>query len=302
MRQILITLSLVSSYLLQAQISVPTQGSTWNYSYSNISESGRVELVVSKDSVVLGKPSKVITRTWYSDVVNSERSIDTFVQESYIISIEDSVLSYFTGSEFDTLYDFAAQVGASWTVQDYSNTELTIAVEGEGRDTFLGKSLMLSYMSLGSIVFRDTVYEKMLSGHRFFIPWDYKASLLDGHVGGDLRCFKSNGSLSYTNPEWEVTGNSCIHLLLGVNNLVYLESASVFPNPCKDNFIVALPQGSNEVIVGMEIYDNLGNLQLSYNNMERLRFVRLEHNLPPSFYVLKIETESGLHSSRLIVQ
>jgi len=78
------------------------------------------------------------------------------------------------------------------------------------------------------------------------------------------------------------------------------ESVKIYPNPTSDVFTVELP---NELInSNIHIFDQLGKLVYSYENLENLNKVQITENLVPGIYTIKIENDAMVSSNKLVVE
>lgn len=103
---------------------------------------------------------------------------DPYIQDPYI---------------HDTLYNFNADIGDSWTFEGEFDTKLTVT--GKGTIEMNGQELKYSAVDLTTeltnIIFEehDTIVERIGFLHRYFLPYDVIREGLDRNEGGPTRCY-----------------------------------------------------------------------------------------------------------------
>ncbi len=278
-----------------AQIKTPTNGSTWIYDYVNISFRGPLVAMYTKDTLLSGKNALVFKETLYDvyDYLN-EGKTDTLKGEGNIIAIEDSLVSYWFNGKFDTLYNFAAKIGDNWTYAFDNKDTLNASVLGKGIDDRLGTYLELEYTSKFFPPRRDTVFEHLLGGTNYIIPWDVEVSHLDGHSGGPLRCF-SNNNLNYVSKWWEERNLPCMFLSkkIGVDELNKTNSFTIYPNPSHGS--IHIKSNANSVVRLIVVYDSKGQIVFESKGLLAI------DNLSPQLYFVHIYTENGFLETHNVV-
>jgi len=249
----------------------------------------------TKDTFLSGKNAMVFEKTLYDiyDYFN-EGKIDTLKGVGNIISTEDSLVSYLFNEKFDTLYNFAANIGDEWMYAYSSKDTLIASVLGKGTDARLGFYLELEYTSKYFPSRRDTVYEYLLGGTNYIIPWDVEVSHLDGHSGGPLRCF-SNNNLNYVSKWWEERNLPCMFLSkkIGIDELNKTNSFTIYPNPSHGSF--QIKSNANSVVQLIQVFDLKGQIVFETQGLGAIE------NLSPQLYFVRIFTESGTFETHKVL-
>lgn len=288
MRSIFCILALTIFCISNAQIKTPSKGSTWVYDYANVNAGGPLVAKYIKDTFLYGKNVMVFEETLF-DIWNDpreEKLIDTINRGLNILTIEDSLVWYWNNGRFDTLFNFAAKIGDNWEYFYYSKDTLVASVLGKGTDARLGCYLALEYTSNYFPPRRDTVYEYLLGGSNYIIPWDKEVTQLDGHRGGPLRCF-SNDEINYVSKWWEEKNLPCMFLSkkIGVEELNKPKIFRIYPNP--SNGSIQITSKANMPVDFIQVTDGKGQIIF-----ESKVLVAIE-NLSPQLYFIRVYTENG---------
>jgi hypothetical protein len=281
-----------------AQISKPEKGSKWVYDYSNAGSFGPKMASYDRDSLLEGKLAMVLDETFY-ELANPQKQIYYYVGN--IVAIEDSLVWYWNNEEWDTLYDFGAEVGEGWNYYFYFSTKDTVVsrVLEKGTDSDLGVYMILEYEMQyewedTATLFIDTVYERTLGGSIYIIPWDRMTTALDGQSGGPLMCF-SNSKGRYSERKWTAGGAACTDIIekLSVGESTKLKMFSIYPNPSSGIISISAHQKP----VRMEVYSTLGDLVYSSETEFKTQ------TLSPQLYVVKLwRNDGGVEVHRVLVE
>lgn len=281
-----------------AQIKTPTKGSTWIYDYANVSAGGPLVAKYDKDTLLDGKNAMVFKEILF-DIWNDpgdEKLIDTINWGLNILTIEDSLVWYWNNGKFDTLFNFAAKNGDKWAYFYDTKDTLIAAVLGKGIDAQLGIYLELEYSSNYFPSRRDTVYEYLLWGTNYIIPWDKEVSQLDGHRGGPLRCF-SNDDISYVSKWWEEKNLPCMFLSqkIGVEEQNRTKIFTVYPNPSSGS--IQVRSTTTNAAHFVQIIDAKGQIVIGSTGIREIE------NLSPQLYFVRIYFENGtFETHKVLVQ
>lgn len=94
-------------------------GERWTYSYSNFAYLGFSEIAFEKDTIVSDLNVQKFNRR-----IKYRHQVLGFIQEFQLTPIfmneNQGVVFLLTGNEFDTLYNFNAQVGEKWGLKRIS--------------------------------------------------------------------------------------------------------------------------------------------------------------------------------------
>jgi hypothetical protein len=183
------------------------------------------------------------------------------------------------------LYDFASETGEKWLYR-YSNNDTVVAtVFGRGTDARLGVFIDLEFKQRNLPSYRDTIYERLLGGYNYIIPWDVMASYLDGQEGGPLRCF-TDSKVSYVSDLWEEKKLPCKFLSkrLGVETIEKTNMYAIYPNPSKGVFQI----NDNKKPAKMEVYST--HCELLFSSETTFQTPQLS----PQLYTVKLWRNDGL--------
>lgn len=239
MKQVtLILIALSFSNLILSQISWAPSGAKWIYEWGNAAGyTAYVQIEYKKDSIILGKDSKILSKTLYlwNGFINKIEIFNLGNEYSYA---EDSVVFLYTYDKFDTLYSFNSRKGDSWILYCYPNsglcdTNATVTIIDTGSKTV--NNINLKYIAVeydynfgGIHKYKDTIIERIGSIGLYILPWDRINEFLDGNEGGPLRCYSDNEIGTYSN-----NFNKPCDYLVSINQS-HLNGCSFFPNPSSD--------------------------------------------------------------------
>ncbi|MCB0805236.1 MAG: T9SS type A sorting domain-containing protein [Bacteroidales bacterium] len=122
-----------------------------------------------------------------------------------------------------------------------------------------------------------------------------------GFVGGWtwMMCKSENQQLIYMNPDYE----TCYMISTGIEDNRSGSKLRVYPNPAKGNFFVRLPDNisGNECILKM--YNAQGELfeQINATTGDD-RFILDSQKFPKGMYLIKVETESRVFTSKVVIR
>jgi len=270
-----------------AQVATPEKGSVWIYKYGNIGSRGPVLANYDRDTMIDGKSAIVLDETFYDTYRDPGKpEIDTIKRLGSILYIEDSTVFYWNTNQFDTLYDFGAEIGEEWTYY-FSGRQDTIRVivQGKGVNNDLGAFVALEYTDKYDWPWKDTIYESLLGGSRYILPWDETWLQLDGHQGGPIQCF-SNSKGRYSDRTWTADGAACTDIIekLSVDQIAKENLFSIYPNPSKGVISISTKQKPTR----MEVYSTLGELVFSSETEFKTQ------TLFPQRYIVKLWRNDGL--------
>lgn len=277
----------VFSLNANAQIATPEKGTTWIYDYGNIGSRGPVLAYCDRDTMIDGKSAIVLDETFYDTYRDPGKpEIDTIKRLGSILYIEDSTVFYWNTNQFDTLYDFGADIGEEWTYYFSGRQDtLRVIVQGNGVNSDLGAFVALEYTDKYARPWKDTIYESLLGGSGYILPWDETEMQLDGHRGGPLQCF-SNSKGRYSDRTWTAGGAACTDIIekLSVGEVAKENLFSIYPNPSQGVISISTSQKPTR----MEVYNTLGELVFSSETEFKTQ------TLSPQMYVVKLWRNDGL--------
>ncbi len=185
-------------------------------------------------------------------IVTSPLDTINFLGPELLLLNDDGLIYFKYGeSEIDTLYNFNAAIGDSWTI---INPEANI----ENRDTFkitivdtftsIIDDNMLYGMSftLNNYPPLDTVYNQIGPKQTFIVPYGGLANIGHSNIGGFLRCFSNDalGQVDIPLPDFAIEpllfDLDCSPQLTSVSdNLSPSNAVSIYPNPANDELHVS---------------------------------------------------------------
>ena len=132
-------------------------------------------------------------------------------------------------------------------------------------------------------------------------PWQKSNINLDSYKG-DSVCIAfrytsnttANGAATYYVDSIQITGNP-----LGINEINQASGlVSISPNPSRSNITVSYPSAINKI----EIYNMVGDLVLSYENINSTIYNVNIEKLQQGIYFTKIQLKNGISVSKKIVR
>ncbi len=211
------------------------------------------------------------TRVFYdSDTVINNTQFNkfltnrTFVSSYTLDTIHDSgpdlflhideglVFFKFGENSIDTLYNFNAALGDSWTIINErsniaSNDTFLISVVDTFTSLIDNKSLFgMSYMINENPFFIDTIYDQIGPLKSFIVLYESFLGLGHNNIGGFLRCFSNDalGQVDIPLPDFAIESLlfdlDCSPQLTSVSdNLSPSNAVSIYPNPANDELHVS---------------------------------------------------------------
>ncbi|MDQ3100440.1 MAG: T9SS type A sorting domain-containing protein [Bacteroidota bacterium] len=251
-------------------------GATWTYSFSNgWTHEGFVRFTYIGDTIVGGINAKHIDQ--YAEGLAMG---DPFywVLEPFITAVNDQLITYWNGTSYDTLYNFAASPGDHWRMAPFLFADAVVNVLDSGTTSIEG--LSLRYLVIGNNgIAGDTIVERLGGLHRYMLPWiDFT---LDA-PGGPLRCY-SDLQIDYQSPWWEFGCTSFLEIDEALEIIPLLH-----PNPGTDHFTLQLPSGDHK----LTIVDAVGGTVLKEDRISDQAVIDAS-SLRPGIYMLQITDRSG---------
>lgn len=265
------------------------EGARWTYSYSNFAYLGFSEIAFEKDTIVSDLNVQKFNRR-----IKYRHQVLGFIQEfqptPIFMNENQGVVFLLTGNEFDTLYNFNAQVGEKWGLKRISaDQEIITEVLETGLREINGQSLKWQlvnhfYSNYPQNSYRDTLVEHIGSIQHYLLPWDYFAAGLDGHEGGMFRCYEDIRFGSYRNPDFDLPCNF-VTSTDEVNKEYHIQ---ISPNPFTDIIKITLDNNlpkDSEILVQTVTGHTLKRFKIP-PNAGHLDIPLAE--LPQGFYLLSI--------------
>ena len=293
----LLLLFLLCSGLSFAQNWAPN-GAQWHYSYYGFFP-GYVDITYTADTIIDGQASKELTKTYHG--LGWDQSI-TSVTFGYEYTYEANGVVYLRyQNQWDTLYNFNAQVGQSWRMakQPFTNVATqnsrikilatgNLIINNETRKYLVADKCDSNNISMGW--FNDTLIENIGFLHDYFLPYDQFDGAVDGNEGGPFRCYSDNNFAIYKPNYLEV----CDYIM-GTTELEGSASFQVYPNPVSDQ--INIPESLIQQYNHFSILSNDGKVIQEGQTTATLDVA----NLPAGNYTLLIESQSQKRFAKVLV-
>jgi hypothetical protein len=270
---------------------------------------GTIHYAVVGEETIGGQEAAVLTRTEIQEGWN-----EPDVRSEYLRYENDTVWRYAVQSEeWHLLYDFSAEPGDIWTIQDEVDHGYTFPGE-EPQDVLLFKVVVDSvdfWMEIPEspiqnrrVVYTSPVVDPMYSTFSFGL---FTAPIIEGigPVGSasDLignsnfvilpqyearfQCFLDNGELVYG-----VGGSPCY--ILSMDEVEQIDRVLIYPNPASETVFWDKP------IDELQVFDALGKLLLQKNQMRNAASLSVAH-LDPGFYTIVVKREGMDYSQKFLI-
>jgi hypothetical protein len=275
-------LSTLSAYS-QAAYFAPV-GATWYYKSESIFTpvGAYVMLKAEQDTLIEGKRCAIISIT-----ENYNQSAPYTYDSTFIVTQDSLKIEYFTNGKFTTLYDFNAQKGDAWTIEEGSNTNkvtvtATDSINIQGQNY---KRLFVNSDALG----KDTVIEK-IGGLRNFIPL-FRAKRI-GFVFSGINCY-TDSTIAYKH-----NADSCETILhVGMaENVAANNIFSIYPNPAHSQ--INIKAVNSQALEEITIYDYTGRIILQKQNYA-LNSLDIAH-LPNGIYQMQVKYKGQLFNQSFL--
>lgn len=240
-RNIFISISLILSFFdSNAQIWC-RPGATWHFTHSSPSASLYTRLNYIKDTLILSKNCNRISYYtqgfgMFGPVSYYGTNIHTYVNGNvvYILDVTG------TTNNFDTLFNYGANIGDSWymapkSMTNCANSKITVVDTGHVfiQSQYLKwlKVNVNGYSYSAPTFFTDTIFERIGCVLKYFyFPQDICPDIVDSEKGGPLRCYNDDQI-----PGYKRIGSVCnYYYSMDVEEKYVLNNSLIYPNPFKD--------------------------------------------------------------------
>ncbi|MFM8596483.1 MAG: T9SS type A sorting domain-containing protein [Flavobacteriales bacterium] len=273
-------------------------GAQWHYSYYGFLP-GYVDITYSGDTLIDGQVTKKLSKTfhglgWGMDITSYSIGTEYTYEANGVVYLRYQ-------NQWDTLYNFNAQVGESWRMAKQSFTNVapqnsrikiletgTLIINNETRKYLVAEKCDSTNISIGWLT--DTLIENIGFLHDYLLPYDQFDGAVDGNEGGPFRCYSDNNFATYKPSYLEV----CDYIM-GTTELEGIASFQIFPNPVTDyiNIPVSLIQEYNY----FRILSNEGKVIHQGQTTATLDVA----NLPAGNYTLLIESPTQKRFAKVLV-
>lgn len=221
-------------------------GATWHFTHYSPSASLYTRLNYIKDTLILSKNCNRISYYtqgfgMFGPVSYYGQNIHTHISGNvvYILDVTG------TTNDFDTLFNYGANIGDSWymapkSMTNCANSKITVADTGHVfiQSQYLKwlKVNVNGYSYSGPTFFTDTIFERIGCVLKYFYyPQDICPNIVDSEKGGPLRCYDDNQIIGYKR-----IGSVCnYYYSMDIDEKTHLNNSSVYPNPTKDRLYIS---------------------------------------------------------------
>jgi hypothetical protein len=272
-------------------------GAQWHYSYYGFFP-GYVDIAYSGDTLIDGQVTKKLTKTfhglgWGMDVTSYSIGTEYTYEANGVVYLRYQ-------NQWDTLYNFSAQVGDSWRMakQPFANVapqNSRLKVLGTGIKVINSNTLKYVKVEfvdpqMNPLGFEDTIVENIGFIGSYFLPYDMFDGFVDGNEGGPFRCYSDNNFALYKPNYLEVC-----YYIMGTTELEGSSSFQVYPNPVSDQ--INIPATYINEYGAYRILSSEGKLIQKGQTTEQIDVA----NLPAGNYTLLIENQTQKRYAKLLV-
>ena len=271
-------------------------GANWKYSYYGFFP-GYVDVTYTGDTVIDVQAAKILNKTfhgmdWSMSIVSSAIGSDYTYENNGTVFIRYQ-------NQWDTLYDFNAQVGENWRMAKQPITNVCplnsrLKVIATGNTTIhneLRKYLVVDFCNpdLSTLGIQDTIVENIGFLDSYFLPYDQFDGWVDGNEGGPLRCYTDNNFPTYA-PHF----TEACDFIVGMEELALNSRLLIYPNPVIDE--IHFTQGDVEKFVQYAIYSLDGKL----HDSGPLKTPISIHHLEPGNYLLEVSNSTQKQFAKIV--
>jgi hypothetical protein len=283
------------SFSIHAQNWSPT-GANWKYSYYGFFP-GYVDVLYAGDTVIEGQSAKILSKT-FTGIDWNMTPVTNFIGKEYTYE-NNGVIFLRYQNQWDTLYNFNAQVNEHWRMakQPFTsvcpeNSRLKVTATGNKIiNSETRKYVVVDFCNpdLSSLGIQDTIVENIGFIGSYFLPYDQFDGAVDGNEGGPFRCYSHDNFATYAP-----------HFSGACDNLIGLEeeaSESIFtlyPNPVQDE--IHLTEELKTKFTTYTIYSLFGTIEQTGVISETI----LMGNLRNGHYILELANPSKKQFAKLL--
>ena len=279
----------------------------WVYDHRGGTVFGVTLVEYDRDTIIQGDTIKLFFRTFIRETSSGVVTLP-HSQPIYIRDRNNVVEFSYVPIHFDTLYNFNADIGSSWTIRErrfdgtFTGERLTRTVLDTFHYDFNGVSTFCQEVQSSTEIILDTICSGIGSRIFYIDPFDYLDLAADGGEGGVLRCFSDEvyGIIEFRHP-WEYYGGSftdveydCNPLGTSVKTPSQNTEFDIYPNPAVDVLHI---ESSNLALEHIAVYTLQG--QQVYAEAREGRATSLDTSAWASgmYYILI----NGLYFEKLVV-
>ena len=297
-KNIVLTIFLLVSNFIHAQ-SFGSQNAEWVYDF-NRAGIGVTKFKISGDTTVNGVTYQRMQKVAIREKSNGE--IVHYPRIPFYLRQDNGVVLYTGDFTFeDTLFNFNADIGDSWTLPRRRDNEddffLKYSVVDTFRMNFNGVPVLSQAVEIvnssSPMIFKDTLLKDIGSRNQLIVLFDWPPPDINGGDRGVLRCF-SNNALGVVDFVPFHEGNPYSDNLSGfeydcdalssTEGTRSSSSFSVYPNPAYELLTI---KSSEQRIEQVAIYNLSGVLTNSYE-LDHTQYELDVSHLPAGVYFVRI--------------
>lgn len=272
-------------------------GANWKYSYSSgFGTEGYVQIHYFGDTLIDNQNAKKLSKTLFAYNHINSQNINYNLGNEYTYE-NNGVTFIWYENNWDTLYNFNANIGDSWRMAKQpltnacdSNSRLTVSAIG----TKIINSISLKYLvvefNYGNNV-KDTIFEKIGFNGGYLFPYDQCNGYLDMNEGGLFRCYSDDNF-----PTYKPNYSEACDFILSLEKNIQNTELSFFPNPTK-TFI----EVEGEIEFDNVIYEitNIGGQKLDSGILTQKIYIS---SLTSGIYIMTIKNSTNTSQYRFVVE
>lgn len=273
-------------------------GAQWHYSYYGFFP-GYVDIAYTGDTLIDGQVTKKLSKTfhglgWGMGVTSYSIGTEYTYEANGVVYLRYQ-------NQWDTLYNFNAQVGDSWRMAKQPITNVinqnsrikilatgNLIINNETRKYLVAEKCDSTNIPLGW--FTDTLIENIGFLHDYLLPYDQFDGAVDGNEGGPFRCYSDNNFATYKPSYLEV----CDYIM-GTTELEANATFQIFPNPVSDQ--INIPVSYLDEYKTYQILSSEGKMLQSGETTPQIEAAKL----PAGNYTLLIENKTQKRYAKVLV-
>ena len=273
-------------------------GAEWKYSYHSVMGAiGYAQISVAGDTLIGNITATKLEKRLVGVDQVSQQPIDQLRNPDYVYE-NAGIVFIRHGAQWDTLFNYNAQVGDSWTIakqplMNNCNNNSSITVTGVGTRNINGMNLSyklvdITYFSgINTYTLADTLYQRIGLVKSYMLSFDNCDAELDVNEGGDFRCYLDNEFDLYKASTFT---EDCQYIMS--NSSTIKEQVRFYPNPATTS---------------LKIDGNIHNLNYSVANLQGQEVlsgiytneIKIDQ-LNEGIYILSIHTSQGVINHRFV--
>lgn len=276
------------------------EGAKWHYNYtSQFYTVGYVEISYTGDTMIGTITAKKLSKRLYGYNHFDQQYKNESIGKEYTYE-QNGVVYLYHNNSWDTLYNWNALPGDTWTYAGSSSTNAcdsnsTITVTDTGTRVINGINLKYQVVELDYVegsTYTDTIIEKMGFIHSYMLPFDMCDAALDANEGGPFRCYSDSQFQTFS-----VSNEACDYIPTGIEETQAVQTISFYPNPSRSQVIFTLSDKYS--LVEVQIHDLSGTMvnefALTNGNHKSIS------SLAPGVYIVSTSTSHQLISQERLV-